>query len=255
VFAQRLAAVELPPEKRVDRQRHFAQVVFFGLGDEVLLHRVPIVERRVRVVEDTRRLRPEPDAAHETIVVGDAGLEVHHRLAALVVGALELLLVVALHDAAPTTAVVRLDEVGITHLLSDAAEVEEARVLRERRLEIRRRLVRFGRDHPRGRDGHPELHHRAVGGVLLHGLHGPRVVEDVEVVHQHGLFDPLSARVVPVGQAVDHHVVLAVLAQIERLDRDSLHLEAQRVAFVRDAQVELAHDPFVASRPADVGAQ
>jgi hypothetical protein len=91
--------------------------------------------------------------------------------------------------------------------------------------------------------------------VLLVGLHRPRVVEDVEAVHQDGLFDPLAAGVVPVGQPVEDDVVLARLAQIERLDRDALRGDADGVALPGDREVELGEDLLVADRPADVGAQ
>jgi hypothetical protein len=74
--------------------------------------------------------------------------------------------------------------------------------------------------------------------VLLVRLDRPRVVEDVRVVHHDRLLDPLAAGEVPVRQAVDDQVVLHRLAQVERLDRDALDLEAQRVAARRDPQVE-----------------
>src|SRR5205823_1791149 len=71
-------------------------------------------------------------------------------------------------------------------------------------------------------------------------------------VHHDRLFYPLAAGVVPVGEAVEHHVVLAWLAQVERLDGDAIDLDADRVALELD-RAESLDDLLVTNRPADVG--
>jgi hypothetical protein len=61
-----------------------------------------------------------------------------------------------------------------------------------------------------------------VGAVLLHRLEGERAVEQIEVIHQRGLLEPLARVVVPVGQPVDDEVLADGVTQVERLDRHSL---------------------------------
>src|SRR5205814_522060 len=95
--------------------------------------------------------------------------------------------------------------------------------------------------------------HRAVGGVLLVGLDTPRIVEDVEVIQDDALLNPLAAGVIPVRQPIDDHVVLAGLAQLERLDGDALDVEEQRVALPGNAKVEPLEHVLEAERPAEVG--
>ena len=56
-------------------------------------------------------------------------------------------------------------------------------------------------------------------------------------------------------EPVDDDVVARRLAQVERLDRHPLDLEAHRVASDRQRQVEPLDDLLVADRPADVGAE
>jgi hypothetical protein len=65
----------------------------------------------------------------------------------------------------------------------------------------------------------PEPDHRAVRRVLLHRLERERVVEQVDVVHQRDLLQPLARVVVPVREPVDDEVVARLVAQVERLDR------------------------------------
>ena len=60
---------------------------------------------------------------------------------------------------------------------------------------------------------------------------------------------------VPVREAIDHHVVFHRLAQIEGLDGHALDVEAQRVAVERDAQVEPLDHLLEAERPAEVRPQ
>ena len=255
VLVQRLARVEVPAEERVDGQRGVAQDRRLVVADEVLGHRVAVVQRGARVVLDDLGLRAEADAAHEAVERVDRLLQVHDQLAALVVALAERLRVVDLDDALPAAAVERLHEHRVAQPLADGAEVEQARVALQRRLQIGQRLVRLGRQHPRLRDRHAQVHHGAVGRVLLHRLHRPRVVEDVEAVHQDGLLDPLAAGVIPVGQPVDDQVVADVLAQVERLDGHAVDLDAHLIALPVDDQIEALDELLVTDRPADVGAQ
>ena len=99
VLAERLAGVELPAEERVDGERHLAEMLLLRVADEVGLRRVAVVERRLGVVEDVVRLRAEADAAHEAIEAVHRGLEMHDRLAALVVRLVDRRGVVDLGDA------------------------------------------------------------------------------------------------------------------------------------------------------------
>ena len=99
VLAQRLARVEVPAEERVDRQRDVAQELRLLGGDEVLC---PSCSDRgaARPGRSGRvRLRPEADAAHEAVERVHRRLQVHDRLAALLVGASQRGLVVDLADA------------------------------------------------------------------------------------------------------------------------------------------------------------
>src|SRR5947207_1456330 len=73
------------------------------------------------------------------------------------------------------------------------------------------------------------LFRSAVGGVLLHRLHRPGVVEHVQAVHEDGLLDPLATGVIPVRQPVDDEVVLDRLAQVEGLDGDALDRKSTRL--------------------------
>ena len=152
---------------------------------------------------------------------------------------LQLLGVVDLGHAHPAAAVVGLHEHRIAEALPDVLlEVEEAGVALERDLQVGLALVGLGGDEHRVRYRHPEPHHRAVRRVLLVGLHRPRVVEDVDAVHDDGLLDPLAARAEPMRQPVDHEVVLHGLAQVEGLDRHALDVERDRVLADGDREIE-----------------
>jgi len=59
----------------------------------------------------------------------------------------------------------------------------------------------------------------------------------------------------PVGEAVQDHVVLAPLLEVEGLDRHPLDVEAERVAVHRDRQVEAPDQLLVGRRPAEICAQ
>ena len=119
-------------------------------------------------------------------------------------------------------AVVGLHEQRVADLLGDRGQVERQVVAGGGVLEarvVRRVLVR---DQHRRRHLEPEPDHRAVGRVLLHRLERERAVEQVHVVHQRDLLQPLAREVVPVREPVDHQLVARAVAQVERLDRDPL---------------------------------
>ena len=141
-------------------------------------------------------------------------------------------------------------------LVADLAEVEQLRVARAAsacRSGVR--LVALRRHHPRLRDRHARADHRAVGRVLLVRLDRPRVVEDVEAVHEDGLLDPLAAGVYQCVSRSMTTSYLHGLAQVERLDRHALDLEAHGVAAHRSDEVEPLQHLLEADRPADVGAE
>src|SRR5690606_40939541 len=97
-----------------------------------------------------------------------------------------------------------------------------------------------------------ESDHRAVGGLVLHGLQRPWIVERVEIVGDGRFLYPLPRRVIPVGQAVDDEVVADRLLQVERFYVDAFDLELQRVLAGRYGEDELTKQRLVADGPADI---
>jgi hypothetical protein len=211
------------------------------------------VQGRRGVVLQHPDLRTDADAADEQLIRHDAPLQVHQELAALLVGVAQLLLVVDLRYADPAATVEGLHEQREADLPSDLAEVEELRVALERAFEVRLRVVALGRDEPGLRDGQAELGHRAVRGVLLHRLHGPRIVEDVATVEDGRLLDPFARRLVPVREPIDDQVVARLLAKVEGLDRDAFDVEADGVVADPHRGAEITDDVLEALRPAQVG--
>jgi hypothetical protein len=127
----------------------------------------------------------------------------HEPLTGRVVGTMQLVAVADLGDADPPAAVVGLHVQRIAQFRRDGVEVERP-VVAGRRVGPARVVERLLERHQH-RLGHleAESHHRAVRRVLLHGLEGERAVEQVHVVHQRRLLQPLARVVVPVGEAVD----------------------------------------------------
>ena len=184
--------------------------------------RVAVVHRLVGAEVHDHRLGADRERAGEHVEAVDRRLQVHQPLAGLVVGAVQLVRVADVADADPLAAVVGLHEQRVADLLRDRVEVERPVVLGRRVGEARvvgRVLVR---DQDRLRHLQPEPQHRAVGRVLLHRLERERAVEQVHVVHQRDLLEPLARQVVPVGEPVDDEVVARLVAQVERLHRDPL---------------------------------
>ena len=256
VLAQRLAGVELPAEERVDGEAGVGEDRPLLAVDEEEVDLVAVVEGGAGVVLDDVDLRSDADGADEQVEGVDGLLQVHDPLAGLLVGAAQLLRVVDAGDADPGAAVVGLHEERVAEALADLLELPLATVALHRGVDVG--VVGeplLGRDHPGLGDRHPELHHGAVGGVLLHRLQRPRVVEHVEAVHDDGLLDPLAAGMEPVGEAVEDHVVADRLAQEERVDGDAFDVEVDAVAADRDAEVQPLDDLLEAAGPADVGAE
>ena len=205
---------------------------------KVCIHPVAVVQRRVGVVVDAAPLRAEANAANETLERDDTFLQVHDSDAALVIGFEQRFAILDRSNANPGTTVIGLHEKGIADLVANVAEIKQLRVTFERRLQIGRFRVRFGRYHPGFRHRHAEPHHRAIRRLLLHGLQRPGIVEHVKVVSNDGFLNPLARRVVPVRQTVDDDIVFAVLRQAERFNCHALDFEFQRVIAKRDRQVE-----------------
>ena len=183
---------------------------------------VAVVHRLLGPEVHDHRLGADRERAREVVVALDRGLEVHQPLARLVVGAVQLGAVADVADADPLAAVVGLHEQRVADGLRDLVEVERLVVLGRGVGEARvvgRVLVRDEHG-PRHLQAQPQ--HRAVGGVLLHRLERERAVEQVDVVHQRDLLQPLAREVVPVGEPVDDEVVARLGAQVERLHRDPL---------------------------------
>ena len=84
---------------------------------------------------------------------------------------------------------------------------------------------------------------------------GPRIIVDVQIIGEDGLFDPLPRGVVPVRQPVDDDVVVAGLSKIERFDVNPLDFEADAVAPHGYVQRQLVEQRLVTDRPADVRAE
>ena len=252
---ERLARVELPAEERVDEAAD-GQHLVAGLGrEEVVRDGVAVVHRQVGPEVHDHRLGADRERAGEHVEAVDRRLQVHQPLAGAVVGALELGLVLDVADADPLAAVVGLHEQRVADLLGDPLEVERLVVLGRRVGEARvvgRVLVR---DEHRLRHLQAQPQHRAVGGVLLHRLERERAVEQVDVVHQRDLLQPLAREVVPVGEPVDDEVVARLVAQVERLHRDPLdgHVVA-RAGGVLD-RAEPAEQRLERARPVLLGAE
>ena len=212
------------------------------------------MERCPRVVADDPGLRSHPEDPDEYVPGLCGTLQVHDAAARLLVRRLQLVGVVDPAHPHPGASVVRLHEEGVAELLANLTKIEQPGVALQSRLQVGGGLVLLGRDHPGVGHGQAEPHHRHVRAVFLHRLEGPRVVEDVQPVHEHGLLDPLPADLVPVGEPVEHDVVPRVLSQVEGLDRDPLHLDPVRLAFVGDGP-EAVDDPLETRRPAEVRPQ
>ena len=99
-----------------------------------------------------------------------------------------------------------------------------------------------------------EPHHRAVGRVLLHRLEGERVVEQVDVVHQRDLLQPLARDGVPPAEPVDHERVARAVTEVERLVHDPLAGELVRLAAVLD-RTDAAEEVLERGGPVLLGAE
>ncbi len=209
-------------EERVDEAADGEDLVAQLRAQEVVVDGVAVVHRLVGTEVHDHRLGADRERAGEDVEAVDGGLQVHQPLAGGVVRVVQLLGVADVAHAHPLAAVVGLHEQRVADVLGDRLEVERPVVAR-RGVRVagvlRRVLVR----HEDGlRHLQPEPQHRAVRGVLLHRLERERRVEQVHVVHQRDLLEPLARDEVPVGEAVDDEVVARLVAQVERLDRDPL---------------------------------
>ena len=84
---ERLARVELPAEERVHEPRDRHDLAPDLRRQEIVLHRVALVHRRVRAEVQRHRLGADRKRAHEDVEAVDCGLQVHQALAGLVVAA------------------------------------------------------------------------------------------------------------------------------------------------------------------------
>src|SRR5579859_1755261 len=201
------------------------------------------------------RLGADRQRAGEHVVALDRLLQVHEHLPAGVVRGVKFGRVADPRDAAPGAAVVWLHEQRVADARRDRVEVE-------------RPVVPRGRVHVAGvvdgilvrhqhRLGHLEAkpHHRAVRRVLLHRLERERAVEQVHVVHEGDLLQPLPGVVVPVGEPVDRQVVARPVAQAERLDGDALAAEGVRRAAGAGHRTQAAQYLLERARTVFLGAE
>ena len=202
-----LARVELPPEERVHQPGDRHDLLADLGGEEPVRDLVPVVHRQLGPELHHHRLRPDRQRAREDVVAVDRLLQVHQPLPRDVVGRVQVVAVLDPGDAHPGATVVGLHEQRVARSARRPRRGRTAGCTARRCTPTsrgRRVLVR----HEDG-VGHlePEAHHRAVGGVLLHRLERERAVEQVHVVHQRDLLQPLARVVVPVREPVDDQVV------------------------------------------------
>ena len=252
---ERLARVELPAEERVDQAADREYLVAELGREEVVLDGVAVVHREVGAELHDHRLGADRQRAGEHVEAVDRRLQVHEPLAGLVVRAVQLGAVADVAHAHPLAAVVGLHEQRVADRLGDLVEVERPVVLRRRVGEagvVGRVLVR---DQDGLRHLEPEPQHRAVRGVLLHRLERERAVEQVHVVHERDLLEPLARQEVPVGEPVDDEVVARLVAQVERLHRDPLDVHAVGGAGGVLDRPEPAEQRLERGRPVLLGAE
>ena len=188
----RLARVELPAEERVDRARDGHDLVALFRRQEVVSHLVAVVQRPRRIEPHHHCLGTDREAAREHLEVLDRRLHVHQLLARLVIPAPQRVFVTRARHPAPLPAVERLQVEREADTIADVGKVERLVVAGGRR---RKALVPgwlLVRDQPGIRNLQAEPHHCAVRGMLLHRLEGERIVEQVDVVHQRDLLQPLA---------------------------------------------------------------
>ena len=213
-----------------------------------MVDRVPQVHGLVRLELHDHGLGADRQRPGKHVVVNRV-LQVHEHLAAFVVGGVQLGGIADPRDPAPGAAVVRLHEQRVADLLGDRVEVERLVVL-GRGVGVPRVVHRVLVRHEYGLwHLEPEPQHRAVRRVLLHRLEGERAVQQVHVVHQRDLLEPLARDVVPVGQTVDDQVVPRPVAQPERLDGDPLGVEGVPGAVRTGHGAKTAHHFLEGARP------
>jgi hypothetical protein len=91
--------------------------------------------------------------------------------------------------------------------------------------------------------------------VLLHGLERERGVEQVDVVHQRDLLEPLARVVVPVREPVDDQAGARFCPERERLDGQALggeHMPPPRVVADR---ADAGQQELERARPVLLGAE
>ena len=254
VLDDRLARVELPAEERVHEPADRHHLVAGRGREEVVVDLVAVVHRPVGLEVHHHRLGPDREAAGEDVEVLDRCLQVHQPLAGGVVDGVQLGRVADARHADPLAAVERLHVERVADLGRDLLEVEGEVVALRGRLEALVRGRALVRDQPRLRHVQAEPHHRAVGGVLLHRLEGERVVEQVDVVHQRDLLQPLARDRVPPAEPVDHERVARLRAEVEGLVRDPLGGQLVRLAAVLD-RADLREQVLERARPVLLGAE
>ena len=199
-----------------------------------MVHRVALVHGSLGVEMQHHRLGSDAEAAGEDVVPLHGGLQVHQPLLGLVVGAVQCVDVLDATHPHPGAAVERLHVQRHADVARHLGEIEPAQVpLRgdgESRI-VRRLLVGH---HPRLGNAQPQPDHGAVRGVLLHGLERERVVEQVDVVHERHLLQPLARQVVPPGEPVDDEPEAGGGSEVEGLVPDPLRRELVRLAPMAD---------------------
>ncbi len=225
------------------------------IGKPTVISGVAIMQRGGRVIPDDPDLGAKPNAANEQVVGIDRLLQMHQVGAALVVKALEVLGGFDPAHPGPTTPIVGFDVHRVANLLAQFLQIEHLGVLLQRCLQIWLVYVLLGRHHPRCWNLHPQAHHGAIRGVLFVGLDGPGIVEDIKAIEEDRFLDPLSACAVPMGEAVDDHVITGWLTQVERLDPHPIHVETNRVIANLQREIETLEDLLVTDRPANIRPQ
>ena len=250
-----LAGVELPAEERVDEPPDRDDLGAGLRRQEVVGDGVAVVQRLLGPEAHDHRLRPDRERAGEDVVAVDRRLQVHHPLARSVIRTVQLARVADHADADPLPAVVRLHEQRIADALGDGVEVERAVVLRGRVRPARVVERSLERHQHRPRHLQPAADHRAVGRMLLHRLERERAVEQVHIVHERDLLQPLTGVVVPVRQPVHDKLVARPVTQVERLDREPFDLDAVALAALPRDRPEAGDQRLERHRPVLLGAE
>ncbi len=252
---QGLARVEIPAEEGIHHPANSDHLVADAGIQEVMTDRVARMHRLVRVEVHHHRLGADRQAAGEHVEAVHRFLQVHQPLPGLVIGPVQFGRVADPGHPDPGAAVIGLHEHRIADAFGDHVQVEWLVVAScgVGVLRVFRRVLVRNQNGLRHLETKP--HHGAVCGVFFHTLKGERAVEQVDIIHQRGLLEPLAGMVVPVSQPVDHQIVTWFVPQVERFHRHPLDVVGMQVLPTVADRANPAHDGLERGGPILLGAQ